>query len=136
MSVSRRAPYAALRPGRWIGSVLALLVWALLPAATVAAELRLYMVEQRGCIYCAMWDREVGDAYHLTDEGRRAPLERIDLRAPVPEGVAFQRPAVFTPTFILLRDGQEVGRIEGYPGEDFFWGLLGMLLEKAQIETD
>lgn len=136
MSVFRMAPFAVPRPGRWIGAALALLVWALMPVAVVAGDLRLFMIEQRGCIYCAMWDREVGDAYHMTNEGRIAPLERLDLRAPVPEGVAFQRPAVFTPTFILVQDGQEIGRIDGYPGEDFFWGLLGRMLEKAQIDSN
>jgi len=29
-----------------------------------------------------------------------------------------------------------LGRIEGYPGEDFFWGLLARLLEKASPATD
>ena len=30
-------------------------------------------------------------------------------------------------------DGNEVSRIEGYPGEDFFWGLLGRMLSDAKI---
>ena len=28
----------------------------------------------------------------------------------------------------LVDDGRELSRIEGYPGEDFFWGLLEMML--------
>ena len=39
------------------------------------------------------------------------------------------RKVLYTPTFILVEGGQEIGRIEGYPGEDFFWGLLKMMLE-------
>ena len=42
----------------------------------------------------------------------------------------------FTPTFILVQDGVEVGRIEGYPGEDFFWGLLGKMFDRANIPFD
>ncbi len=38
--------------------------------------------------------------------------------------------AQYIPTFVLIDEGKEVGRIEGYPGEDFFWGMLGKLLEK------
>ena len=38
----------------------------------------------------------------------------------------------FSPTFVLLRDSVEVSRIEGYPGEDHFWGLLGMALKRAR----
>jgi hypothetical protein len=26
-------------------------------------------------------------------------------------------------------EGREIGRIEGYPGADFFWGLLERLLQ-------
>jgi len=39
---------------------------------------------------------------------------------------------LFTPTFVLMQDGVEIGRIEGYPGEDFFWGLLNQMIETAQ----
>ena len=42
----------------------------------------------------------------------------------------------FTPTFILVNDGAELGRIEGYLGEDFFWALLGMLLKGHNISLD
>ncbi|RUS59648.1 thioredoxin family protein [Pseudorhodobacter sp. E13] len=117
-------------------ALLALLLPAVAPHAASAQEWTLYMVEQPGCIYCARWDEEVGDAYHLTAEGKAAPLARVDLRAPLPEGVTFARKAVFTPTFVLVRDGQEIDRIEGYPGEDFFYGLLGVMLKNAGATVD
>lgn len=93
------------------------------------ADLRLIMVEQPGCVYCLAWDAEVSAIYPLSDEGKTAPLTRIQLHAPVPDGMTFARPAAFTPTFVLLNEGVEVGRIEGYPGQDFFWGLLGQMLD-------
>ena len=95
----------------------------------VAADLRLVMVEQPGCVYCRAWDADISAIYPKTAEGKRAPLTRIQLRAPLPDDMRFDRPAGFTPTFVLLEDGAEVGRIEGYPGEDFFWGLLGQMLD-------
>lgn len=97
-----------------------------------AEDLRLLMFEQPGCIYCAKWDADVSPEYPLTDEGRAAPLERVGLRDPLAEGITLRSPPLFTPTFVLLRDGVEVGRIEGYPGEDFFWGLLGQLIAEAR----
>lgn len=100
-------------------------------AGGARAEMALLMVEQAGCVYCAQWDREISAIYPKTDEGRAAPLRRHALRAPTPLGVTLDRPPLFTPTFILLDDGREVGRIEGYPGEAFFWGLLGGLLKQA-----
>ncbi|MCB6179298.1 thioredoxin family protein [Rhodobacter sp. Har01] len=96
-----------------------------------AAGLELLMFEQPGCIYCARWTEEVGPEYPLTAEGRAAPLRRLQLRDPLPEGLSIGAPPVFTPTFVLVADGVETGRIEGYPGEDFFWPLLADLIEKA-----
>jgi hypothetical protein len=111
--------------------VLALMM---LPLAALA-ELRLVMVEQPGCIYCRAWDEEISAIYPRTDEGKLAPLTRIQLRAPVPDDMRFDRPASFTPTFVLLQDGDEIGRIEGYPGEDFFWGLLNEMIDARNPGT-
>jgi hypothetical protein len=30
----------------------------------------------------------------------------------------------------LSTNGEEIGRIRGYPGEDHFWGLLSVLIKK------
>lgn len=104
----------------------------LLSAQSAFAELQLLMFEQAGCIYCARWNEEVGPEYGLTDEGKAAPLRRLQLRDPLPEGLTIASHPVFTPTFILVKDGAETGRIEGYPGEDFFWPLLAGMLKAAE----
>lgn len=88
----------------------------------------LLMFEQPGCFYCAQWNAEIAPKYPLTDEGKAAPLRRLQLRAAVPEDITLTRPVTFTPTFVLVSGGREVDRIEGYPGEDFFWPLLGQML--------
>jgi thioredoxin-related protein len=93
----------------------------------------LVMVEQRGCGYCKAWHADVGPEYPITPEGRFAPLRVADLHA-LPEDLGLVRRPVFTPTFILTRDGQEIGRIEGYPGEDFFWVLLDRLLQQGDAD--
>lgn len=121
---------------------LARLIPALLVAVAAAAPLRasepagagpeveLVMVEEHGCMWCARWDAEVSEVYPKTPEGQTAPLRRIDIKGPRPEDIEFDRPLTFTPTFVLAVGGEEVARIEGYPGEDFFWGLLEMQLKE------
>ena len=32
--------------------------------------------------------------------------------------------------FVLIDEGREIGRIRGYPGDIFFWGLLASLIER------
>lgn len=122
--------------GRFLATlILAITAFAASPARAPAAGLELYMIEQRGCVYCGKWEHEVAEAYANSPEGARAPLRRLDLRAAVPEGVTFASRPVFTPTFILVEDGTELGRIEGYLSAAFFWEYLGVLLEKAAAPT-
>lgn len=106
---------------------------ALLPASAMA-ERYLLMAEETGCYWCAQWDREIAEIYPKTAEGQAAPLRRFDLHSETPKDVTFERRVHYTPTFILVQDGVEVGRIEGYPGEDFFWGLLSMMFQRANIK--
>ena len=108
------------------------LLW--LPTRAPAAEL--VVVEQAGCEWCEAWDAEIGIVYSKTVEGRIAPLRRVDIHDPLPHNLQFIRGLVFTPTFVLVDGGREIGRISGYPGEDFFWGLLQRLIEKMGDETE
>lgn len=86
---------------------------------------RLVMVEEKGCRYCKAWDADIGGIYHKTSEGRFAPLKRVRRGAPEIKGF---NPVVYTPTFILVRSGEEVGRITGYPGKGYFFEELEVLL--------
>lgn len=91
------------------------------------------MAEEPGCIWCARWNAEIGPIYPKTPEGTAAPLRRVDITGPLPHDITLARSVNFTPTFILLIEGAEVSRLEGYPGEDFFWGLLGQMLTENAI---
>jgi len=93
-----------------------------------AAEL--IMFEQAGCAWCETFDREIAPIYPKTEEGRRAPLRRVSIDNPVPPDLAFIEVERIAPVFVLIHNGQEIGRIRGYPGEDHFWGLLGELMKK------
>ncbi len=94
----------------------------------IGTGLRLIMVDDIGCQYCRKWDVEVGGIYERSPVGAVAPLERRAKRHP---DLAPYEPLAYTPTFILVRDGREVGRIVGYPGADFFWAELERLIAKA-----
>lgn len=103
---------------------------------TVArAETLLVMVEEQGCLWCDRWNNEIGPIYPKTNIGKAAPIRRIDKNAPRPTDMTFSAPLRFTPTFILMIDGVEASRLEGYPGEDFFWGLIEKMLQRANIDV-
>jgi thioredoxin-related protein len=110
--------------GRAIMTALRCLVLAMvLLAGSAAAAAELMMFRRAGCPWCQAWDREVGIVYDKTDIGQRVPLRMVDLDGERP-AVALSHPVRFSPTFVLTDRGREIARIEGYPGEDFFWGLL------------
>ena len=96
-----------------------------------ARALELVMFEQEGCEWCARWNREIGVVYEKTPEGKRAPLRRVDIHEPMPRDLGRIAGSRFTPTFVLVDQGRELGRIRGYPGEDFFWGMLDEMLGKV-----
>lgn len=121
MMLSRRAAVLGALLGLGLAATL-----TPVSAARASGAAELVMVEEHGCMWCARWDAEISAIYPKTEAGRTAPLRRIDIRDRRPDDITFARPLTFTPTFVLVRDGVEVSRIEGYPGEDFFWGLLEM----------
>lgn len=97
-----------------------------------AAEL--IMFEREGCPYCVRWDDEIAPAYMVSEEARTAPLRRYNLGHGQPKDIKLSLPVRFTPTFVLVDKGKEVGRITGYFDNAMFWGLLGKLLEKLPVE--
>jgi thioredoxin-related protein len=105
--------------------LIGIIVLAAAAARAQAAEL--VMVERDGCPWCAAFDREIAPAYGKTDEGRRAPLRRIRFDQ-APADLAFLQIDRFTPVFILVDGGREIGRIRGYPGPDGFWMQLAVLM--------
>jgi len=110
----------------------ALLIVILTALPVWAVEL--VMVDQKGCIYCERWEAEIGPIYPKTAEGRFAPLRKVNIRV-VSDEVSLKRRVVFTPTFLVVDEGAELIRLEGYPGEDFFWPLLDEILRETTEYT-
>jgi thioredoxin-related protein len=107
---------------------------ALLGAAAldVAKAAELVMFERASCPWCQRWNREVAPIYPKTSEGQRVPLRKVDLDRGVPSDLVLDAPVRFTPTFVLVENGREVGRLIGYLDDAAFWGLLAKLLTKIE----
>ena len=103
------------------------------PVKARAAEL--LMFESGGCVYCLRWDRDVGSIYDKTPEAKILPLRRIDVDRQSASGVALQSPVRYTPTFVVVDYGREIGRIEGFSSDDQFWGLLDVLAAKVAAKA-
>ena len=95
------------------------------------STLELVMFDSPDCEWCKVWEEQIGEGYHLTEESRKAPLRRVDIDEQK-KVKGLKRPITHTPTFVLMSGGVERGRISGYPGADFFYPLLDDLIAKAQ----
>ena len=93
-------------------------------SAGVLSGNHLIMVTASDCPWCEAFEDEVGKGYPKTEESKLLPLRRHDIYDPVPKDMADLLPATMTPTFIVIKDGKEAGRIIGYPGYELFWWRL------------
>jgi hypothetical protein len=96
--------------------------------ATGHTDLALIMVDDPNCRYCRAFDVDISGGYSKTAQGRLAPLVRFRRKS---AQLKSYNPVIYTPTFLLVRGGEELGRITGYPGADYFYGELDTLLNKA-----
>ena len=120
--------------GRALG--LALIAFVAGAAGAQARGAELIMFEQRGCEWCEVWMEEIAPVLPKTPEGKCARFSRFDIHNPSSDLLKKIKPIIYTPTFVLLEDGKEVGRVLGYAGEDFFWFHLATQLKKLERKCE
>src|SRR5262245_15811234 len=75
------------------------LVVALLLTGSAASAAELVMFSRVGCPYCTQFDREIAPIYEKADEGKVAPLRRVDIHAPIPPDLRSITVERITPVF-------------------------------------
>ncbi len=105
------------------------------PAHNGAADARaptgteLIAFEAPGCRYCPIFRRDVAPSYPATRAGKVAPLRFVDVNdEPAASALRLARPITMVPTVVLVQDGVEVGRIDGYVGRENMHHILNTLL--------
>jgi thioredoxin-related protein len=91
------------------------------PAKAADSLGQLVMITSSHCPWCEAFEDDVGKVYDRTEEALIYPLRRHNFYTAMPDDLVHLTPATMTPTFIVVRDGAEVGRIIGYPGAELFW---------------
>lgn len=123
-----RTPRSRVSPFGALFAAVALAVPAALSAPADAAELAVF--NSAHCPYCVAWEREIGRGYATTEEGQVAPVRRLDIDTRRPADLGKIREVDVTPTFVLVDQGHEVGRIVGYDGKQRFWADMRKLLNR------
>jgi thioredoxin-related protein len=99
-------------------------------ARTPVSELLVF--EQPDCTYCRIFRRDVLPYYRQSIPGNAPPLRFIDLRSAASGEFALKGRIEAVPTAVLMKNGQEVGRIVGYWGREAFFRLLSRMLARME----
>ena len=108
--------------------VLLLIVFFLLPLKSSLAESNLLMITADYCVYCQIWEKEIGEIYPKTDIAKSFPLERIELDKYSLSNDLDNYETKITPTFVFFKEKEEIGRIIGYSSAEMFWGQVDEIL--------
>ena len=101
-----------------------LLIVSPINAAEKNGLFRLVYVFSDHCVFCKAWERDVERLYGDTEYAKKAPLYKIDISLFSEHFTDVAKNVSVTPTFILMSENDEIGRIVGYQNSDmFFWAL-------------
>ena len=95
----------------------------------LASDSHLVMFTSENCPVCQAWEKEIGSIYKKSQYQVALPLKRVDFFGLVSDWISVKEPISGTPTFVVIKNGEEVGRILGYSGAEMFWWELSSFLE-------
>ena len=94
------------------------------------ADTKLLMLTDKKCMYCMVWEKQIGKIYNKIEISNIYPLKRYET-SEINENF---KNKIFktsiTPTFVFFDNGKEVGRIIGYTNPEMFWWQVDEILEK------
>ena len=109
---------------------LLLIVIFLLPLKSSFADNKLLMITADYCVYCQIWEKEIGKIYPKTDISKSFPLERIELDKYSISNDPDNYEIKITPTFVFFKEKEEIGRIIGYSSAEMFWWQVDEILDR------
>ncbi len=86
--------------------------------------------EHPDCVYCRVFRRDVLPKYRASVRSDLAPLRFVDVQSESMDRMVLNGRIDTVPTVVVMRDGQEVGRIVGYWGPTNFFKMLAHLIDR------
>ena len=87
------------------------------------------MITDKNCLYCKIWEKQIGKIYPKTDIAKKFPLQRIEVKNFINYKKYDLKKTNITPTFILIKNTKEEGRIEGYTNPEMFWWQVDEIMD-------
>ena len=87
------------------------------------------MITDQNCLYCIVWEKQIGKIYPKTEIAKKFPLHRIEVKNFVNYTRYNLKKTNITPTFIFIKNDNEEGRIEGYTNPEMFWWQVDEIID-------
>ena len=100
-------------------------------AGARTASMELLVFEHPDCTYCPIFRQDVGPSYQRSAPGSEAPLRYVDIAKSDIGALHLKERIDMVPTAVLMKNGQEVGRIAGYWGRESFFKMLAHIMSTA-----
>jgi len=97
-----------------------------------ATGMELLVFEHPDCIYCAVFRRDVAPSYQSSATAAEAPLRFVDIAKSDIAALRLKEGIDTVPTAVLMKNGEEIGRICGYWGREGFFKMLAHIRSAAE----
>mgnify|MGYP001157491197 FL=1 len=87
------------------------------------------MITDKNCLYCIVWEKQIGKIYPKTEIAEKFPLHRIEVENFINYTKYNLKKTNITPTFIFIKNNNEEGRIEGYTNPEMFWWQVDEIID-------
>lgn len=92
------------------------------------------VMEADGCIYCGIFRRDILPAFESSPRGKKMPVRFVDINEIDTARVTLERPIDILPTFVIVHDQREIGRIPGYVGQHDFFQSINYVMSSSGHE--
>ena len=95
-----------------------------LSARNQTTKSEVVVFEIGGCGHCTAFRDNLGARYLASTTNAAAPLRYVDVGKIDPDTFHLRGEITTVPTIVLLQDGREVDRVEGYPVSQALFGMV------------
>ena len=88
-----------------------------------------FFITDKNCLYCIVWEKQIGKIYPKTEIAKIFPLHRIEVKKFTHYKKYNLKKTNITPTFIFIKNDNEEGRIEGYTNPEMFWWQVDEIID-------
>lgn len=96
-----------------------------------AGSAELVVMEAEGCTYCTIFRRDVLPSYEMSEHAKSMPVRFVDINDVEKSGIVLDGPISMVPTFVVIKNHREIGRIPGYLGRENFFHAISYLLSTS-----